>query len=62
MLCHTCRRAGEVLKLDPSEEHPDPESETVALHQSCEDPNCTCQHRIDKNVINQERISPSNDT
>jgi hypothetical protein len=62
MICHPCRRAGEVFKLDPSEEHPDPESEAISLHQSCIDTNCTCQHRTDKNMINQERIPPSNDS
>jgi len=61
MICTPCKRAGDIFKLEPSEEHPDPESEAVDLHESCEDPNCTCQHRTDKNMINPERIPRKND-
>jgi hypothetical protein len=61
MMCHPCRQAGEVLKLTPSEEHPDPESEAIELHRMCQESNCTCQHRTDKDIINRERI-PSSDS
>lgn len=50
MICMNCLSAGKALSLN------DPEL-AKKLHERCADPEtCTCQHRIDPNMINKERI------
>jgi hypothetical protein len=56
MICEPCRRAGDILS---SVEDPDPfdESNMIALHRRCKGGTfCDCQHSINPNMLNQERI------
>ncbi len=47
MMCNDCKKAGELLKEGKV-------AEAEAMH--CDDEKCTCQHRTDANIINQERV------
>jgi len=54
MMCLDCRQAGEALEAGYS-------GAAAQLHKRCADPDCTCQHRTDPNLINLERLNRDND-
>lgn len=64
MICDPCREAGRLLHIEPSQTHPAPKREAEQKHNICRlaqaamgnSSRCDCQHRINENMINQERI------
>lgn len=70
MICNPCREAGRLLQMEPSEAHPAPKLEAQQKHNICKlaqagmgnTSRCDCQHRVNPNMVNQERIQKDGDS
>ena len=64
MICHPCREAGYLMRLEPNDTHPAPKTEAQQKHNICKlaqaamgnKSRCDCQHRVNTNLRNLERI------